>query len=69
MIKYFCDICGRELNSKVVYKNSDPDDYTFGGIEINIGFRIMTIDDICNACAKKIQKLQKTKLWILLRKR
>lgn len=27
MIKYFCDICGRELNSKVVYKDSDPDDF------------------------------------------
>lgn len=57
MIKHFCDICGRELNSKVVYKNSDPDDYTFGGIEIDTGFRIITLGVVCNGCAKKIQKI------------
>lgn len=57
MIKHFCDICGRELNSKVVYKNSDPDDYTFGRIEIDTGFRIITLDVVCNGCAKKIQKI------------
>lgn len=40
-----------------MYKNSDPDDYTFGGIEINTGFRIITLDVVCNGCAKKIQKI------------
>lgn len=57
MIKHFCDLCGRELNSKVVYKDSDPDDFIFGRIEIDTGFRIITLDVVCNGCAKKIQKI------------
>lgn len=58
MIKHFCDLCGRELNSNVVYKDSDPDDYyTFGGIEIDIGFRIITLDDVCHGCKKKFVKI------------
>lgn len=48
MIKHFCDLCGRELNSN---------NYTYGGIEINTSFRIITLDDVCDGCTKKIQKI------------
>ena len=57
MIKHFCDLCGRELNSKVVYKDSDPDDFIFGRIEIDTSFRIITLSVVCNGCVKKIQKI------------
>lgn len=57
MIKHFCDICGRELDPKIVYNNSDPDDYTYGTISIDFHFIEITLDDVCNACSKKIQKV------------
>ena len=53
MIKHFCDLCGRELNSN---------NYTYGGIEINTSFRIITLDDVCDGCTKRFKRLQKMKL-------
>lgn len=69
MIKHFCDICRRELNPKLVYKNDNPDDYTFGKIEIDTGFRIITLDDVCNGCAKEIQKITEDEVMDFIKKK
>ena len=62
MIFYRCDICGKEMQSKMVCNGSDPLDYNYGEfmIETNInmqGYHELNFGDVCHECAKKINNI------------
>jgi len=57
MIKYFCDLCGKELNPKPYCNNDDPDNYTYGTINIDFNFIEFKIKDVCKGCADKFNKI------------
>lgn len=52
MVKHYCDICGRLLNPSVYADNEDPDDYTYGEIEEELG-ELFKLDDVCKGCTDK----------------
>ncbi len=63
MIKYFCDICGKEMQNKMVVSDSDPLDYRYGEcrIELDVGMNGVYdagFTDICHECAKKIREIE-----------
>ena len=62
MIKYFCDICGKEMQNKEVRKDTDPLDYQYGecGIQIDIGLQgiyEVGFQEICHECEKRISNI------------
>lgn len=68
MIKHYCDICGRLLNPASYVKDDDPDDYTYGEIEVELGewFRL---DDVCKGCADKLNGITKDEVMEFIRKK
>ena len=62
MIFYRCDICGKEMQNKMVCNGSDPLDCNYGEfmIETNInmqGYYELNFGDVCHECAKKINNI------------
>lgn len=68
MIKHYCDICGRLLNSATYVKDDDPDDYTYGEIEVDLG-EWFKIDDVCKGCADKYHEITKEEVMDYIRKK
>lgn len=68
MIKHFCDICGRQLNPAGYYKDEDPDDYTYGEIEVDLG-KWFKLNDVCKGCADKYNKITKDEVMDFIRKK
>ena len=59
MTKHYCDICGKEMQSKEVRKDTDPLDYIWGECEISIdigfqGIYEVGFEEICHECEQRI---------------
>lgn len=62
MIFYRCDICGKEMQNKMVCNGSDSLDCNYGEftIETNInmqGHYELNFGDVCHGCAEKIKNI------------
>ena len=68
MIKHYCDICGRLLNPVCYVKDGDPDDYTYGEIEVDLG-ELFKLNDVCKGCADKYNKITKDEVMDYIRKK
>ncbi len=58
MIKHYCDICGKLMNPKTCTQEDDPDDYTWGPIDVELGVWF-NIEDICKGCGDKLHDITK----------
>lgn len=62
MIKYYCDICGKEMQAYSVRNENDPLDYQYGNCEICFGIGLQGIydvgfEEICHECEKRIANI------------
>lgn len=66
MVKHYCDICGRLLNPKSCTRDDDPDDYTWGEIDVQLGVWFQ-IDDVCKGCADKLNKITEDEVMEIIK--
>ena len=59
-----CDICGRLLDPVMLFKDEDPDDYTYGEIEVDPR-EWFKQTDVYKRCANNVTRLLNRKCWIL----
>lgn len=62
MTKFFCDICGKEMQNKEVRKDTDPLDYIWGECEIQVDIGLQGIyevgfQDVCHECKQRIENI------------
>ena len=66
MVKHYCDICGKLMNPKSCVHDSDPDDYTWGEVEVQLGVWFK-IDDVCKGCADKLNEITENEVMKVIK--
>lgn len=62
MTKYYCDICGKEMQDKTVMQDTDPLDYQYGECRICFDIALQGVyqagfDEICHECKQRISNI------------